>query len=50
MSVEVNLDTHLYVVMYYELIMDNIDEVTSKRMKVSKAIKKEKDCFAKAYN
>jgi sulfur transfer complex TusBCD TusB component (DsrH family) len=35
---------------YYNLMMDNIDEVTDKRLVAIGEIKKDKIMFAKAYN
>ena len=57
LPVEVNLDAYrlakrsnLSVVDYYNSMVDNIDEVTDKRMKALKEIKKDKLQVAKAYN
>ena len=54
---EVNLGAYrlakqsdLSAVDYYNLRMDNIDEVTDKRMKALKEIEKDKFRFARAYN
>src|SRR6185437_13120878 len=54
---EVNLDAYrltkrsdISVVDYYNLMMDNIDEVTDKRVKVLKEIEKDKLRVARAYN
>jgi len=55
--VEVNLDTYrlakqndLSAVDYYDLMMDNIDEVSDKRMQALKEIEKDKLRVARAYN
>ena len=40
----------LSAVDYYNLMMDNIDEVTDKRMKALKEIEKDKLRVARAYN
>ena len=55
--VEVNLDAYrlakqndLSVVDYHDLMMDNIDEVTDKRVKVLKEIEKDKLREARSYN
>ena len=57
LPVEVNLDAYrlakrsnLYVVDYYNSMVDNIDEVTDKRMKALKEIEKDKLQVAKVYN
>jgi hypothetical protein len=57
LPVEVNLEAYrlakqndLSAVDYYNSIMDNIDEVTDKRMKVLKEIEKDKVRVARAYN
>ena len=57
LPVEVNLDAYrlakqndLSVVDYYNSMMDNIDEVTDKRMKALKEIEKDKLRVARAYN
>ena len=57
LPVEVNLDTYrlakqndLSVVDYYDLIMDNIDEVSDKRMQALKEIEKDKLRVARAYH
>ena len=57
MPVEVNLDAYrlskqndLSVVDYYDLMMDNIDEVSDKRLQALKEIEKEKFRMARAYN
>ena len=57
LPVEVNLDTYrlakqndLSAVDYYNSMMDNIDEVTDKRMKALKDIEKDKLRVARAYN
>ena len=54
---EVNLDAYrlvkqndLPVVMYHNLMMDNIDEVIDVRLKALKEIEKDKARVAKAYN
>jgi hypothetical protein len=53
----VNLAAHrlakqnkLSAVDYHDLIMDNIDEVTDKRLQALKEIKKDKIWVARAYN
>ena len=57
LSVEVNLDAYklakqndLSVVDYYDLMMDNIDEVSDRRMQALKEIEKDKFRVARAYN
>ena len=57
LPVEVNLDAYrlakqndLSAVDYYNSMMDNIDEVTDKRMKALKEIEKDKFRVARAYN
>jgi hypothetical protein len=57
LPVEVNLDAYrlakqnnLSDVMYHDLMMDNIDEVTDIRLKALKKIEKDKAQIAKAYN
>jgi hypothetical protein len=57
LPVEVNLDTYrlakqndVSAVMYHDMVMDNIDEVTDKRLKALKDIEKDKARVAKAYN
>jgi hypothetical protein len=57
LPVEVNLDAYrlakqndLSAVNYHDLMMDNIDEVTDKRLKALKGIEKEKLRVARAYN
>ena len=57
MSVEVNLDAYrlakqndLSVVDYHDLMMDNIDEVSDKRLQALKKIEKDKLRVARAYN
>ena len=57
MPVEINLDAYrlakqndISVVDYYNLMMDNIDEVTNKRVKALKEIEKDKLRVARAYN
>jgi len=57
LPVEVNLDAYrlakqndLSAVDYYNSMMDNIDEVTDKRLKVLKEIEKDKLGVARAYN
>jgi hypothetical protein len=57
LPIEVNLDAYrlakqndLSVVMYHNLMMDNIDEVTDKRLKALKEIEKDRAHVAKAYN
>jgi hypothetical protein len=54
---EVNLGAYrlakqndLSVVDYYDAMMDNIDEVTNKRLRALKEIEKDKIRVAKAYN
>ena len=57
LPVEVNLDAYrlakqndLFAIDYYNSMMDNIDEVTDKRMKALKEIEKDKLRVARAYN
>ena len=57
LPIEVNLDAYrlakqndLSVVMYHDLMMDNIDEVTDKRIQALKEIEKDKARVARAYN
>ena len=57
LPVEVNLDTYrlakqndLSVVDYHDLMMDNIDEVSDKRLQALKEIEKDKIWVARAYN
>ena len=57
LPVEVNLDAYrlakqndLSVVDYHYLMMDNIDEVTDKRLKALKEIERDKFRVARAYN
>jgi hypothetical protein len=57
LPIEVNLDAYrlpkqnnLPAVMYHDMMMYNIDEVTDKRLKALKEIEKDKACIAKAYN
>ena len=57
LPIEVNLDAYrlakqndLSVVDYHDLMMDNIDEVTDRRLKALKEIEKDKLRVAKAYN
>jgi hypothetical protein len=57
LPIEVNLDAYrlakqndLSVVVYHELMMDNINEVTDVRLKALKEIEKDKARVAKAYN
>ena len=57
LPVEVNLDAYrlakqndLSAIDYYNSMMDNIDEVTDKRMKALKEIEKDKLRVARAYN
>jgi hypothetical protein len=57
LPVEVNLDTYrlakqndLSAVVYHDLMMDNIDEVTHVRLKALKEIEKDNARVAKAYN
>ena len=57
LPVEVNLDTYrlakqndLSAVDYHDMMIDNIDEVTDKRLKVLKEIEKDKLRVARAYN
>ena len=57
LPVEVNLDAYrlakqndLSDVDYYDLTMDNIDEITDKRLMALKEIEKDKTMVAKAYN
>ena len=57
MPVEVNLNTYrlakqnnLSAVDYYNSMMDNMDELTDKRMKALKEIEKDKLRVARAYN
>jgi hypothetical protein len=55
--IEMNLDAYrlakqndLSAVDYHDLMMDNIDEVTDKRLKALKEIEKDKLWVARAYN
>jgi DNA-directed RNA polymerase beta subunit len=57
LPIEVNLDAYrlakqnnLSAVDYHNLMMDNIDEVTNKRLKALKEIEKDKLRVARAYN
>ena len=57
LPVKVNLDAHRFtrqndldVGEYHDLMMDNIDEVTDKRLMALKEIEKDKIMIAKAYN
>ena len=57
MSVEVNLDAYrlakqndLSAVDYYDLMMDNVDEVSNKRLQALKEIENDKLRVARAYN
>jgi hypothetical protein len=57
LPVEVNLDAYrlakqndLSVIVYHDLMMDNIDEVTEVRLKALKEIEKDKVRATKAYN
>ena len=57
LPVEVNLDVYklakqndLSAVDYHDLMMDNIDEVTDKRLKALREIEKDKLRVARAYN
>jgi hypothetical protein len=57
LPVEVNLGAYrlamqndLNIDAYYALMMDNIDEVTDKRLEALKAIKKDKRRVARVYN
>jgi dihydroneopterin aldolase len=57
LTVEVNLDAYrlakqndLSAVMYHDMTMDNIDEVTDKRLKALKEFEKDKAHVAEAYN
>ena len=57
LPIEVNLDAYrlakqidISVVDYYNLMMDNIDEVTDKHLKALKEIEKDKLLVARAYN
>jgi hypothetical protein len=57
LSIEVNLGAYrlakqidLNVDTYYALMMDNIDEVTDKRLEALEAIEKDKRLLARAYN
>ena len=57
LSVKVNLDAYrlakqndLSAVDYYDLMMDNIDEVSDRRMQALKEIEKDKLRIARAYN
>ena len=57
MPIEVNLDAYrlakqndLSAVVYHDLMMDSIDEVTDVRLKALKEIEKDKARVAKAYN
>ena len=55
LPVEVNLDAYrlakqndLSAVMYHDLMMDNVDEVTDKKLKALKEMEKDKARVAKA--
>ena len=57
LPIEVNLDAYrlakqndFSTVDYHDLMMDNIDEVTDKRLKALKEIEKDKLRVARAYN
>jgi len=57
LPVEVNLDAYrlakqndLSAVVYHDIMMDNVDEVTDKRLKALKEIEKDKAHVAKTYN
>ena len=57
LPVEVNLNTYrlakqndIYTIDYQDLMMDNIDEVTDKRLRSLKEIEKDKFRVARAYN
>ena len=57
MPVEVNLAAYrfakqndLSTVDYHDMVMDNIDEVTDKRLRTLKEIEKDKTRVARAYN
>jgi hypothetical protein len=57
LPVEVNLDVYqlakqndLSAIVYHDLMMDNIDEVTDMRLKALKEIEKDKARVTKAYN
>jgi dihydroneopterin aldolase len=57
LPVEVNLDAYrlakqndLSAIMYHDMMVDNIDEMTNKRLKTLKKIEKDKARVAKAYN
>ena len=57
LPVEVNLDAYrfakqndLSAVDYHDLMLDNIDDVTDKRLKALKEIEKDKLRVARAYN
>ena len=57
LPVEVNLDAYrlakqndLSAIDYYDLMMDNIDEVSDRRMQALKEIEKDKLRIARAYN
>jgi hypothetical protein len=57
LPVKVNLDAYrlakqndLSAIMYHDLMMDNIDEVTNVRLKALKEIEKDKARVARAYN
>ena len=57
LPIEVNLDAYrlakqndLSTVMYHDLMIDNIDEVTDVRLKAFKEIDKDKARVSKAYN
>ena len=57
LPVEVNLDAYrlarqndLTAVDYYDLMMDNIDEVSDKRLQALKEIEKDKLRMARVYN
>jgi len=57
LPIEVNLDAYrlakqndLSTVMYHDMMMDNVDEVTDKRLKALKEMEKDKARVARAYN
>jgi hypothetical protein len=57
LPIEVNLDAYrlakqndLFAIMYHDLMMDNVNEVTDKGLKALKKMEKDKAWVAKAYN
>ena len=57
LPIDVNLDAYrlakqndLFAVMYHDLMMDNVDELTDTRLKILKEIEKDKARVTKAYD